>query len=130
FFGQDWHRFRCVTVVLNTPLQRLLPVARAYATRFSLIHRHLGVLFLLCSLMAVRAQETVRMSLASAQAAEARRRAAATIGYYNLKVRPTAWRFGAGLGLEYNDNIVLREENQEGDFIFRPQINAQMLWPI
>ena len=70
------------------------------------------------------------MSLTSAQAAEARRRAAAAVGYYNLKIGPTAWRFGASLGLEYNDNVVLREDNQEGDFIFRPQINTQMLWPI
>ena len=45
-----------------------------------------------------RAQESVRMSLAGAQAAEARRKAAATVDYYNLKLGPTAWRFGTGLG--------------------------------
>jgi len=81
-------------------------------------------------MLAGRAQESVRMSLASADAAAARRKAASTIGYYNLKVGPTAWRFGAGLGLEYNDNVLLRQENTEGDFIFRPQVNFQMLWPI
>ncbi len=70
------------------------------------------------------------MSLASADAAAARRRAASTIGYYNLKIGPTAWRFGASLAVEYNDNVLLRENDQQGDFIFRPQINTQMLWPI
>jgi len=70
------------------------------------------------------------MSLANADAAEARRRAAATIGYYNLKIGPTAWRFGAGLGLEYNDNVLLTHHNQLDDFIFHPQLNAQMLWSV
>lgn len=70
------------------------------------------------------------MSLASADAAAARRKAASTIGYYNLKIGPTAWRFGASLGVEYNDNVLLRESDQEGDVIFRPQLNTQMLWPI
>ena len=45
-------------------------------------------------------QESIRMSFASSYAAEARREAAATLGYYNVKLGPTAWRFGAGLGVE------------------------------
>ena len=75
-------------------------------------------------------QEAVRMSIASAQAAEARRRAESSIGYYNLKLGPTGWRFGTGLAIEYNDNVENKEENKESDFIFRPQINAQMIWPL
>jgi len=78
----------------------------------------------------VQAQDAVRMSLASADAAEARRTAASTIGYYNLKIGPTAWRFGAGLGLQYNSNVELNEESPEGDVILTPEINAQMLWPV
>jgi Putative beta-barrel porin 2 len=70
------------------------------------------------------------MSIASAQAAEARRQAATTIGYYNLKLGPTAWNFGAGLGVDYNSNVETTESNPEGDFIFRPQINTRMLWPV
>jgi len=77
-----------------------------------------------------RAQEAVRMSIASAEAAEARRKAESSIGYYNLKLGPTGWRFGSGLALEYNDNVENRSENIEGDFILRPQINAQMIWPL
>ena len=70
------------------------------------------------------------MSIASAQAAEARRRAAATVGYYNLKVGPTGWRFSSGLGVDYNSNVNYTEENPEGDFIFRPEVRTRMIWPI
>ena len=70
------------------------------------------------------------MSIASAEAAEARRRAASTIGYYNLKLGPTAWNFGSGLGLEYNSNVYYTEANPSGDLIFRPQVNTRMLWPV
>ena len=75
---------------------------------------------------AARGQEAVRMSLASAEAAAARRRAASTVGYYNLKLGPTAWNFGAGLGVDYNSNVNYTESNPEGDFIFRPEIRTRM----
>jgi len=70
------------------------------------------------------------MSMASAAAAEAQRQAASTIGYYNLKLGPTAWNFSAGLGLEYNDNVNYTQNHPEGDFIFLPQINTRLLWPV
>ncbi len=70
------------------------------------------------------------MSLASAEAAAARRRAASTVGYYNLKLGPTAWNFGAGLGVDYNSNVNYTESNPEGDFIFRPEIRTRMQWPV
>jgi hypothetical protein len=82
------------------------------------------------TLTPARGQEAVQMSIASEQAAAARRQAASTIGYYNLKLGPTAWNFGAGLGTEYNSNVYYTESNPEGDFIFRPQINTRMLWPV
>lgn len=70
------------------------------------------------------------MSLAGAAAAQARREAGSTLGYYNLRVGPTLWRFGAGLGLEYDDNITLTENSQQSDFLYRPSITTQLLWPI
>jgi len=70
------------------------------------------------------------MSIASAQAAEARRRTATTVGDYNLKLGPTTWNFGAGLGVAYNSNVNYTESNPEGDFIFSPQVNMRMLWPV
>ena len=62
-------------------------------------------------LTVARGQEAVRMSIASAEAAEARSKAASTIGYYNLKLGPTAWNFGAGLGVQYNSNVNNVESN-------------------
>ena len=70
------------------------------------------------------------MSIASAEAAEARRQAASTVGYYNLQLGPTAWNFGTGLGVDYNSNVNNTESNPEGDFIFRPQVNTRMHWPV
>jgi hypothetical protein len=81
-------------------------------------------------LPAGRAQETVRMSLAGEEAERARREAATTEGYYNLKLGLTEWRLSAGLGVEFNDNVNLSEGHREGDVIFRPQINTQMRWPV
>jgi len=82
------------------------------------------------SLQAARGQDAVRMSIAGAQAAEAQRRAAATVGYYNLQLGPTYWNLGTGLGTQYNSNVNLTDTNPESDFIFTPQINTRMLWPV
>lgn len=87
------------------------------------------VVGLVLMVQAVFGQETVRLSLASQEAAEARRKAATTLGYYNLKLGPSAWRFGSGLGVEYNDNVRYTEGKID-DFIIRPGISAQMLLPV
>lgn len=75
-------------------------------------------------------QDALRMSLAGDLAAETQRQAANSLGYYNLQMGPTAWRFSSGLGLQYNDNVRLQSQNQQGDFIVRPNLNTQMHWPI
>ena len=89
-----------------------------------------GVCVFLGLLSAAHGQEAVRMSIAGAEAAEARRRAATTMGYYNLKLGPTAWNFGTGLGVEYNSNVNYTESNPEADLIFRPQLNTRLVWPV
>ena len=64
----------------------------------------LGVAWLLLLQPPVRAahgQETVRMSLAGATAAEARQVTATNLSNSNLKLGPTDWSLSAGLGLEY-----------------------------
>src|SRR5512140_39599 len=76
--------------------------------------------------LACQGQESVRMSLAGAQAAEARRQAAESVGYYNLKVGPSAWRFSAGAGMQGNDNLRGEAKNPQADVIFRPELEAQM----
>ena len=75
-------------------------------------------------------QEALRMSLAGDVAAESQRQAVNTIGYYNLLWGPVAWRFSSGLGLDYNDNVRLQSQNQQGDFILRPNLNTQIHWPV
>ena len=75
-------------------------------------------------------QEALRISLASDVAAETSQRAENTLGYYNLLLGPLAWRFSSGLGLQYNDNVNLVQNNPEGDFIFTPNVNALMHWPV
>ena len=89
-----------------------------------------GALLVLGLVRVASGQEAVRMSMASAQAAEARRRAATTLRDSSLELGPTVWRLGTGLGLEYNDNVRYTDSNPESDFIFRPQIDARMLWPV
>ena len=70
------------------------------------------------------------MSLAGDQAAESQRHATSSIGYYNLLCGPVAWRFSSGMESDYNDNVNLQSQHQEGDFIFRPNLNTQMHWPV
>jgi hypothetical protein len=91
-----------------------------------------ALLMLLARPLAMTAlgQEAIRMSMAGSAAAQGRETAAATPGYYNLQAGPTYWRFGASLGLAYNDNIDLVQSGQTGDFLYTPSLNAQLLWPV
>ena len=69
------------------------------------------------------------MSLAGDLASESQRQAQNTIGYYNLLLGPVAWRFSSGIGFDYNDNVNLSQKGED-DLIFRPNLNAQMHWPV
>jgi opacity protein-like surface antigen len=108
----------------------------------------IGFALLVLALFAVPivwAQDTIRPSLAGEAAAEARRQSIDKIPY-NLQLGPIKLRFGATLGFEYNDNINLTEDasaffpsltgpilvttQQQSDFIIRPQVNVNALWPI
>jgi hypothetical protein len=77
----------------------------------------------------VSGQEALRISMAGDLAAESQHQADSSIGYYNLLLGPTAWRFSSGLNLEYDDNVRL-EQNGESDLIFQPSLNTQMHWPL
>ena len=95
--------------------------------------------------VAARAQDAIRPSLAGEAAAEARRQSLDKIPY-NLQVGPIKFRFSATMGFEYNDNINLAEDGTavfpsptgpivvttepQEDFILRPQVNLNALWPI
>lgn len=93
----------------------------------------------------VHGQDAVRPSLAGEEAAEARRQSIDKIPY-NLQLGPMKLRFNATLGFEYNDNVNLSEDRtaivqtpfgpvqlstqKESDFIIRPMITMNALWPI
>ncbi len=65
---------------------------------------------------------------------------------YNLQLGAIKFRFSATMGFEYNDNINLAEDGSAlaltaigphsaddrtaEDFILRPQVNLNALWPI
>jgi hypothetical protein len=102
-------------------------------------------LALLCLTPIARAQDAIRPSLAGEAAAEARRQSIDKIPY-NLQLGPIKFRFSATMGVEYNDNVNLAEDRsaflpsptgpvlvtteKQSDFIFRPQINVNALWPV
>jgi hypothetical protein len=77
----------------------------------------------------LRGQDAVRPSLAGEASAEARRQSIDKIPY-NLLAGPIRFRFSATFGVEYNDNINLAEVNEQDDFIIRPQVNVNAIWPI
>jgi len=103
------------------------------------------VVLLLCAAPIVRAQDAIRPSLAGEATSEARRQSIDNIPY-NLQLGPMKVRFSATLGFEYNDNVNLAEDasylfpaiggpvlvttHQQSDFIIRPQVNVNLLWPI
>ncbi|MEO5720563.1 MAG: hypothetical protein ABIR71_03715 [Chthoniobacterales bacterium] len=98
----------------------------------SALTRRLGgtvLLALLCATSSLRGQDAIRPSLAGETASETRRQSFDRIPY-NLLVGPIRFRLSATVGLEYNDNINVAELNRQEDFIFRPQVNFNALWPV
>jgi hypothetical protein len=105
-------------------------MSRTFSSRFCST-RSIGfsLLFLLIACPFLRAQDAVRPSLAGEASAEARRQSIDKIPY-NLLAGPIRFRFSATFGVEYNDNINLAEVNEEEDFIIRPQVNVNAIWPV
>ena len=99
--------------------------------RFSLrsILFFLAIISMLLTAMHCQGQEALRLSMAGDLAATYRHQYNSSLGYYNLLVGPTAWRFVGGLATEYNDNVRL-QENAESDLVLRPNLNVQMHWPV
>jgi hypothetical protein len=91
-----------------------------------------GALALLLLLAAprTRAQEALQMSAASAQAAEARKKAASTLDYTNLNLGPTIWNFKADETTIFTDNVDFSHTAPEADLVFRPELLANLLWPV
>jgi opacity protein-like surface antigen len=49
---------------------------------------------------------------------------------YNLMIGPIRFSAAAGVGLEWNDNITLSDNDRQSDFIFRPSLNIDSNWQI
>jgi hypothetical protein len=90
----------------------------------------LSCLFCLATSYRAASQESLRMSLSSAEAAEGRRLAAISPNYSNLKLGPTVWNFNAALEIQADDNILLESVAPKADVIFSPEFNARMVWPV
>lgn len=104
---------------------------------------------LFCAPALVRSQDAIRPSLAGQAAAEARAQDIDRLPY-NLMLGPTRVRVSATIGAEYNDNINLSDSgsgfvlipgsmprsfifvnsDKEDDFIIKPQLNVDVLWPV
>jgi len=89
-----------------------------------------GLGCLLALLQTGFSQEAVRASLAGEAAAAAKRKAATTIGYHNLKMGDLRLRLHASTELEANDNVNLSDQDPRSDLIVRPQARGTFLYPL
>ena len=103
------------------------PVFRRWHRPLSLT---IGLGLLVSVQQKVCGQEALSLSLAGEEAAQANKNATASLGYYNLLMGPAALRLASGLGVQYDDNIHLQNTDPQGDFIFRPNVNTQIHWPV
>ena len=85
--------------------------------------------FLYLGCQGIKAQESIRPSLAGSQSAEANRPAISP-GQFNLQLGPALVGFSADVDLLYNDNIGLAETDRKSDLIIEPTVNANVLWQV
>ena len=78
----------------------------------------------------LQAQEALRGAIAGDSTASSLEAAQTTIGYYNLLLGSTAWRFGSTLSATYDDNVTGTADNPKGDLIIAPSVNTQLHWPV
>lgn len=76
-----------------------------------------------------RAQEALRMSLASEEMAQARTHMS-DLDNANMKVGPITARLQASFGMEFSDNVNYSSSNPQSDLALRPGINLAGLWPM
>lgn len=47
---------------------------------------------------------------------------------YNFAAGPLRFSLAAGVGIEWNDNVFLSEDDRESDFVFRPTVDLEARW--
>ncbi len=52
------------------------------------------------------------------------------VGGYNIKAGPVQMSFDAGMGVEYNTNVNLSEDNPKGSLVLSPRVGMNLYWPI
>ena len=52
------------------------------------------------------------------------------VGGYNIKAGPVQMSFDAGMGVEYNTNVNLSEEDPKGSLVLSPRVGMNLYWPI
>lgn len=52
------------------------------------------------------------------------------MGGYNIKAGPVQMSFDAGMGVEYNTNVNLSDENPEASLVLSPRVGMNLIWPI
>jgi hypothetical protein len=75
------------------------------------------------------AQESIRPSNTGSLASEARRQTQTT-GNYFLKAGPVDFSASAMVGVEYNDNVGISENQRKSDVIFRPSVEIDSAWRV
>ncbi len=75
------------------------------------------------------AQEALRESLAGEKAASEREKALENQPY-NIKAGPVSLDFSSSLNVQYNDNVNYAQVGAQQDFIFQPQLNTRVFWPV
>jgi hypothetical protein len=48
---------------------------------------------------------------------------------YNMAIGPVRMSVAVGAGVEWNDNVFLSNDDRESDFVFRPLVNVDFMWP-
>jgi hypothetical protein len=68
--------------------------------------------------------------MAGQAAAEARARAAGAPGYYNIRAGDWRLRLESAMGLDFDDNVRLTEDDPESDIILRPSLRLLSTLPV
>src|SRR5690606_30593585 len=95
-----------------------------------LVQGTIGAAIGVLALSTAQAQEALRAAQTARNAASNRSNLAQTSGYRQNQGSAFQYNLGASLGVEYNDNGNLSDNNAEDDFSIRPRVSAGVNWAI
>ncbi len=83
-----------------------------------------------CTIPFASAQNIARPSQGMQRAAYPLASSATPASRYNVKVGPVKMLFNVGMGVQYNSNVNVAQENPEADLILQPRVGVGVYWPI